>query len=71
MYLMLLASLIPHQLRRRSWAIDLGIDNNGNTVLISPDSVDASYYQSEGSVVATGANYIINGNAYQTYQLDL
>ena len=56
---------------RRRWAIDLGIDNNGNTVLISPDSVDASYYQSEGSVVATGANYIINGNAYQTYQLDL
>ena len=44
---MLLASLIPHQLRRRGWAIDLGIDNNGNTVLISPDSVDASYYRSD------------------------
>ena len=52
---------------RRRWAIDLGIDNNGNTVLISPDSVDG--YGPGGSIRAYGTSYIVNGNAYHTYQL--
>ena len=52
---------------RRRWSIYLGLDNNGNTVLISPDSIDAG--GPGGSIRAYGTSYIVNGNAYHTYQL--